>query len=484
MMDVVTRLKSQLNAPIFPGEEEKTRQAYLINLIAITGVFLTGPIWAVLPWLSEEGSLSQFLFAVTAVLLSLIFAKFGLLHRGRVREAGFFLVATLWLILAIITLWGNEGLAGIPFIGAIALIPLIAGFVSGVRASVIITVLNWILGGVLVWLEMTTVISTSIMYEPPARYLALMVMFSAFPLLVYLWRRNFSEAIEQVRVVEQAQAETAAYRRQNELLEEAVAARTSALEESLTREQHMAEKLALALESETELGELQSRIITVVSHEFRTPLSVISSSAELLQKFYDRLPVERRQAAHTRIRDSVFYLNDLLKDVTLVDKAQRASIRPSYQTFTFSNLCRALTQQLLGEVSDPDRVHCHFAHGIETPIQTDINLLQQILANLISNGLKYSEEAVAVHFWLDNSHLFIEVKDEGIGVPRHEQARIFELFYRASNVEHREGLGLGLFIVQAICKLLQGSVHLFSEGQETTFEVRLPLLPQVESMEE
>ena len=152
---------------------------------------------------------------------------------------------------------------------------------------------------------------------PIYRYLALMIMASVFPLIVYLWHRNLRDALNHVRLSEQAQAETAAYRVQNEALEAAVATRTSALEESLSREQQMAEKLALALELETELGELQSRIITVVSHEFRTPLSVINSSSELLQKFYDRLPEDRREAAHVRIKDSVFYLNDLLKDVTI-----------------------------------------------------------------------------------------------------------------------------------------------------------------------
>lgn len=452
----------------------------MINLIIVTGLVLLVSIFIVLPWLSSEDSFSRFLFAITAVFFSLIITKF-ILNRGNVREAGNFLAAMLWLIFATITLGGEEGLAGTPFMGAITLTPLVAGFVSGVRASVIITLLNWLLGGVLVWLEMSGAIPIGTTYEPPARYLSAMVMFSAFPILVYLWRRNFNEAIEQVRVVEQAEAETAAYRIQNEALEAAVTTRTSALEESLVREQHMAEKLALALESETQLGELQSRIITVVSHEFRTPLAVINSSADLLQNYYERLPVERREAAHQRIRESIFYLNDLLKDVTLVDKAQRATIRPSYQTYTFSNLCQQLTRRLRRELTEPQRVQFQFAPNLETAVQVDLTLLQQIVANLISNGLKYSErtEEVQVRFLIDSTHYFIEVRDQGIGVPKHEQARIFELFYRASNVDERRGLGLGLFIVQAVSKLMQGSVHLVSDAADpgAAFTVQLPLEP-------
>lgn len=482
-MNIFMQLKKGLAAPVFPGEEENTRQSYMINLIIVTGLVLVAFIFALLPWLSTEASFDRFLFAVIAVLVSLITTKL-ILNRGNVREAGFFLAAGLWLIFASITILGDEGLIGTPFIGAITLTPLVAGFVSGVSASVIITLLNWLLGGVLVWLEMSGIVPLSTSYDPMARYLAGMVMFSAFPILVYLWRRNFNEAIEQVRVVEQAEAETAAYRTQNELLEAAVAARTSALEDSLVREQHMAEKLAMALESETELGELQSRIITVVSHEFRTPLSVINSSAELIQNYYDRLPEERREAAHQRIRDSIFYLNDLLKDVTLVDKAQRAAIRPSYQTYAFSEFCHQLTKKLRRDLTEPQRVQFQFSEDVETPLQTDLTLLQQIVANLISNGLKYSDRAtkVQVRFLLDSTHFYIEVRDQGIGVPRHEQTRIFELFYRASNVDERRGLGLGLFIVQAVSKMMQGQVKLSSagSGRGALFTVVLPLKPALD----
>ena len=482
-MESFRRLQRWLAPPNFPTEEEKTRQAYLINLIIQAGLILLVFIFVVLPWVATTMNFTRFLVAIISTFICLLLSKL-FLNRGWVREAGFLITSVLWLIFVWITLAGPEGLAGTPFLGAITLIPLIAGFVSSTRASVTITGLNWLLGGILVWLELSGQISPGTAYEEPlARYLALMIMFSSFPLLVYLWRRNFNEAIEQVRVVEQAQRETAAYRLQNEALEEAVSIRTSALEESLAREHHLAEKLALALEMETQLGELQSRIITVVSHEFRTPLSVINSSAELLNKFYDKLSPERRSAALVRIHESIFYLNDLLKDVTLVDQAQRARIRPSYQTFAFTIMCQQLSEQLLREVNQPDRLVFQYVREVETPVQIDLMLLQQIVAHLISNALKYSAEdtLVHIHFWLDGAQLAIEVQDEGMGIPLHEQARIFELFYRASNVDEKRGLGLGLFIVQAISRMMQGRVEVESqgEGQGTTLRVYLPILPNL-----
>lgn len=472
-----------LAPPVFDGEEEKTRQAFLINLILQAGVLLLIAVLSILPWVSTEKSYNLFLFAIITIFMCLVASKF-LLQRGKVQETGFFLTAVLWLVFVYTTLVGKEGLAGTPFIGAVTVTPLIAGFVSGTNASVIITVLNWGLGSVLVWQETTGLIPIAVQYEPLPRFMASMVMFSVFPLLVYLWRRNFDEAIMQVKAVEAAQRETAAYRLQNEVLEEAVLARTSALEKSLSREQNLAEKLALALQVETELGQLQSRIITVVSHEFRTPLSIINSSAELLQQYYEKLPQVRREAAHARIQESVFYLNDLLKDVTLVDQAQRAKIRPSYKTFPFSDLCRQLIEKMLFEVNQPKRLNFQYPSEAGKVVETDLNLLQQILANLVSNALKYSSDdvPVQVNFWLEARKIVLEVQDQGIGIPLQEQAKVFDLFYRASNVDERRGLGLGLFIVKSLSKLLQGEVFVESrgQGQGARFQVKLPLSPTVE----
>ncbi|VAW30968.1 hypothetical protein MNBD_CHLOROFLEXI01-299, partial [hydrothermal vent metagenome] len=257
--------------------------------------------------------------------------------------------------------------------------------------------------------------------------------------------------------------------------------RTKALEASLLREQQLAGKLSIALEQETQIGALQSRIITVVSHEFRTPLSVIHSSAELLQYYYDKLPQARRDAVHLRIRDSIFYLHNLLKDITLVDRAQRKQIQPSYSKVAFSALCQQLSETLFREVNQPERITLQFVQNIETTMQTDVTLLSQIFTNLVSNALKYSaeDEPVQVQFWLDGPQFVLEVADQGIGIPVYEQEKVFELFYRASNVDERRGLGLGLFIVQAICQMMEGTVQVNSDGrgQGATFIVRLPLMP-------
>ena len=481
-MDRLQGLRSWFASPLLPGDEEKNRQAYLVNLIIKMGFLFTVSSLVILPWLSTPVNSMRFLIALIVVIISLLIAQF-FLKKGKVSAVGHFLTAIIWLTFAILALLGTEGLTGTPFIGAIALCPIIAGFAGGTRASVVVTVLNWLMGGVLLVLELAGFLASGTGYEPHVQYLGSMIMFSSFPVFMFVWRRTFSEAVEQTRVAELASRQTAVYRSQNEQLEDAVQTGTIDLEYSLVREQQLAQQLSQALESEIQVSELQSRIITVVSHEFRTPLSVISSSAQLLQEYYERLPEARREAAHQRIEEAIFYLNDLLKDVILVEQAQRQRIRPSYQTFAFAELGQHLNDKLMQRLTQPQRVHLQYPAG-NTPIQTDLSLLEQILGNLVSNALKYSEKSspVYIHIQLTAQQMIIEVRDEGIGIPLHEQAKVYELFYRASNVDERRGLGLGLFLVQSISKMMQGHVALVSKGvgQGTTVTVYLPLLPYLE----
>lgn len=476
-------LQAWLNAPkVF--DDEAQRRVDLFNLIFRWGfvfLFITLLIW---PLVANSPNSGQYFYISLSLLIGLFVTKL-LSNQGWLDEASYLLAAVFWLTFSLAALKNPDGIVGTPFLAALTISPIIAGFVIGTKASMFTTLLNWGLGGYLTWVDLNdTVHSVAHFEEPLFRFLVLMIMVSVFPLIVYVWHHNLQDALEQVRVAEQAQAETAVYRLQNEQLEEAVKARTVDMENALVREQHLAEQLTHALEAETQLGELRSRIITVVSHEFRTPLSVIYSSTQMLHQYYDKLSQARREAAHQRIEEAIFYLNDLLKDVALVDQAQREGIQPTYQTFAFNELCQKLTERIRRESNQPQRVTFDYNATIETPVQTDLVLLEQIMGNLVSNALKFSGThlPVNVHVWLDNTQLVIEVQDQGIGIPLHEQVKVFELFHRASNVDERQGLGLGLFIVQAISKIMQGRVALVSQGrgQGATFQVYLPLQPELE----
>lgn len=486
-MTTLQRLQAWLNAPEVLNEE-KRRQVYITNLVFKWGVIFLSITLLLWPLIADSPNAERYFYISISLVVGLFVIKF-MLNRGWVDEAGHVLAAVFWIAFLLPALTYPDGMFGTPFLAAVTISPIVAGFIVGTRASIFITVLNWILGGYLTYLDINDATRRMIYFEEPiVRYLALMMVASVFPLIVYVWHRNLRDALAQVHVTEQAKAETAVYRLQNESLEEAVKARTIDLENALTREKYLAEQLKQALAAETQLGELQSRIITVVSHEFRTPLAVIHSSAELLQHYYDKLSKERKAAAHQRIGEAVFYLNDLLKGVNLVGQAQRERIQPVYQTYSFNELCHRLKDELLFEINQPKRIQFEYVPTIETALQTDFTLLTQIVSNLVSNGLKYSEisSPVQVHLWLDGPQLVIEVQDQGIGIPLQEQDKIFELFYRASNVDERRGLGLGLFIVQAVSKMMQGQVAFVSQeyGQGSTFQICLPLAPVSELLTE
>lgn len=484
-MIIPQRFQTWLNAPEVFDDKDR-RQIDLFNLVFKWGtIFLLGTLlfWSLFSSLSNS---ERYLYISLSLIIGLFVTKL-LLNQGWVKEAGYLLAAVFWLTFSVAALKHPDGIVSIPFLAAITIAPIIAGFVIGTKASIFTALLNWGLGGYLTWVDLHDAVRSAAYFEEPLfRYFVLMIMVSVFPLIVYVWQRNLHIAVEQVRIAEQAQAETAVYRLQNEALEEAVQARTADLEKSLERERHLALQLTQALEAETQLGELQSRIITVVSHEFRTPLSVIYSSTQLLHEYYEKLPQTRRDAAHQRIEEAIFYLNGLLKDVALVGRAQREGIQPAYQSFAFNELCQRLTEAIMHETNQPQRISFAYAATVATSVQTDLALLEKIVGGLVANGLKYSGKGspVQVRLWLDKPQFVIEVQDHGIGIPLHEQPKVFDLFYRASNVDERRGLGLGLFIVQAISKMMQGHVALISQGNGcgSTFQVYLPLVPELESV--
>ncbi len=480
-MTELQRLHSWLNAPQLI-EDEDQRRVYLFNQVFKWGVAFISSTLLFWFFLADFPDSKQYFYISLSLLLGLFVTKL-LLNQGWVNAARYLLAAVFWFAFSVPALKHPDGMVATPFLAAITISPIVAGFAIGTKASVFTTLINWGLSGYLTWIDLHhTVHSVPYSEEPLFRYLVLMIMVSVFPLIVYVWERNLGDALEQVRITEQARAETAAYRLQNEALEEAVKARTVDWEKSLARERHLAEQLTQALETEIQLGELRSRIITIVSHEFRTPLSVIYSSTQLLHKYYDKLPQPRRDAAQQRIEEAIFYLNDLLKDVTVVDQVQRERIQPAYQTFAFNELCQKLAGTIMREINQPQRIAFAYPATVETPVQVDLMLLDQIVRSLVSNGLKYSEKTspVQVRLWLEETQLIVEVQDQGIGIPLHEQAKVFDLFYRANNVDERRGLGLGLFIVQTISKMMQGQVTLVNQGQGTIIQVSLPLLPVLE----
>jgi PAS domain S-box-containing protein len=245
----------------------------------------------------------------------------------------------------------------------------------------------------------------------------------------------------------------------------------------ITDRKRAEEEILRALEKEKELSELKSRFVAMTSHEFRTPLATILSSAELLEHYGGQMAPEEKQELHQSIRTGVERMTRMLDNVLVIGRAeaQMLEFKP-----TLTDLAR-FCEGLAGEM----RLAAGFNHkldysyeGARGPVNVDERLLRHVLVNLISNAFKYSPQGGAVDFRVrvQNGAAAFEVADRGIGIPPEDQPRLFETFHRARNVGNISGTGLGLAIVKKSLDLHGGSIRFDSDpGRGTRFEVTIPL---------
>ena len=235
------------------------------------------------------------------------------------------------------------------------------------------------------------------------------------------------------------------------------------------------EDLRRALEKEKELTELKSRLVSMTSHEFRTPLTTIQTNAELLSIRLSN-PDPKITKHLTRITDEVSKLTRLMEDILLMGRYESGKIifQPGDTDLVY------LMQEILQIRNQEDkekRIIQLEVKGNPRLVSVDSNLLTHAIGNLISNSLKYSQGKPAPQMYLnfEETNAVIKIKDHGIGIPQAERNKLFDTFYRASNASNIQGTGMGLVIVKQFIELHQGTVLLESEeGQGTCVTVTLP----------
>lgn len=236
-------------------------------------------------------------------------------------------------------------------------------------------------------------------------------------------------------------------------------------------------ELRQSLAQEKEFSELKSRIISTISHEYRTPLTTISSSAEILQNYRHKLDESKQNKHFERIKASVKHLTDLVSDVLFLSRAEFEKLEFQPQSLELVSFFRELVDEL--QVGVNDGHYLSFSSANESiPFYGDAKLLRQTLTNLISNAIKYSPKGgnVSIRLTCTGKQVIIRVSDEGIGIPIDDQTKLFESFSRASNVGMISGTGLGLSIVKKCVERHSGHITVESEvGLGTTFTVSLPL---------
>jgi len=242
-------------------------------------------------------------------------------------------------------------------------------------------------------------------------------------------------------------------------------------------------ELSQALEKEKEVNQLKSRFITMASHEFRTPLAIISSSSGILQNFSDRLSEKRKQEHLETIQNTIKHIIQILDDVLMINQAEAEKIEVNLEPLDIIKFCRHLKEQI--EASFTSHVIDFYIDlGDEIfsnyqIVQVDKKLLRQIITNLLTNAIKYSPDHNLVNFSLSrkDDQLIFKIIDHGIGIPEADQVHLFEYFQRGSNVGTLPGTGLGLSIVKKCVDLHQGEITFHSElGKGTVFTVILPFL--------
>ncbi|HLI94406.1 MAG TPA: PAS domain-containing sensor histidine kinase, partial [Puia sp.] len=264
-------------------------------------------------------------------------------------------------------------------------------------------------------------------------------------------------------------------RRLNAELEGKVEERTLVLREALQELEKSQQELHEALDKERQLNEIKSRFVSMASHEFRTPLSTVLSSAALLSKYPTTDQQVVRERHIRKIKDSVKQLNDLLGDFLSLGKLEEGKVIADPSPFDVKDLLDETVEEMRSLSKDGQNIHCNFTG--DRSFLTDKRLLKNIVINLLGNAMKFSPDGASI--WLEVKRrpgvLALTFRDEGIGISPEDQQHLFTSFFRGGNASNIEGTGLGLHIVKRYLDLLGGSIHLESMlGQGTTISVSLP----------
>lgn len=258
----------------------------------------------------------------------------------------------------------------------------------------------------------------------------------------------------------------------NETLEEEVKARTQALQNTLLQLEANAKELENALQKEKELGDLKTRFVSMASHEFRTPLTSILTSASLLEK-YEKTEEQAKRTQHiNRIKSSVYHLTEILEEFLSVGKLESGKVELHPSTLALHEFIEDLLVDLKPNESINQQIVLQMNQDVLWT--SDYSILRKILINGLSNALKFSQKNVELTIEASDDELLIQINDQGIGISQEDQKHLFERFFRGSNATVIPGTGLGLHLIDRYVKLLNGTLAIQSElNKGTELSIRL-----------
>ena len=231
---------------------------------------------------------------------------------------------------------------------------------------------------------------------------------------------------------------------------------------NVTREKHAEDEIYNALKKEKQLNELKTKFVSMASHEFRTPLSSILSSASIIQKYTQSNEQENRVKHITKIKRNVQNLNLILNDFLSLEKIEGGIIKNNPESIELSEFVNELIEESEQLSDNRQKIKTDFNHN-KTHYKLDHFLLRNMLNNLLSNAIKYSSKDIILRTLESNNSLSIEVQDSGMGISKEDQKNLFNRFFRASNAGTIQGTGLGLNIVRRYANIMNAEVIFESE---------------------
>ncbi|HXJ57304.1 MAG TPA: PAS domain-containing sensor histidine kinase [Verrucomicrobiae bacterium] len=232
-----------------------------------------------------------------------------------------------------------------------------------------------------------------------------------------------------------------------------------------------------ALAREKELSQLKGNFVSMVSHEFRTPLGIIQSSAELLRDFYQKMQPGEREEQLVSIARNTGRMAGMMEEILILSRLDAGKLQVQPVALDLNAFCRRVVDEVLSATNRRCRIDMSL-HSVLPEAEADERLLGYIFTNLLSNAVKYSDRGTTVHFVIvrDGSDAVWTIRDQGIGISEEDQQHLFKAFHRGSNVGTRPGTGLGLLLVKRCAELHGGRLLLNSKiGEGTTVTVRLPV---------
>lgn len=249
------------------------------------------------------------------------------------------------------------------------------------------------------------------------------------------------------------------------------------LEQEIKRRKEAENRMKAALQKEKELNELKTKFLSLVSHEFKTPLSGILTSVMLAGKYKLEEQQEKREKHFSTIKNKVHYLDNILNDFLSIERLETGKVNYKFTTFSLSKLVNEVVYN--ANVTLKSGQEIDYPTNIENiTLRQDEKILELVLSNLLSNAIKYSPENTLIKFEVklqDKKIIFI-ITDEGIGIPEKDQKHIFERYFRAENALLNQGTGIGLNIAKVHLENLGGSISFTTrENVGTKFFVEIPM---------